>query len=72
MAHRTNVIQVMNRFETTQDPKKTSVDPVCKMEVARASAKHILYRHDKTYYFCSKECQNKFTQFSFSPTRQIA
>jgi Cu+-exporting ATPase len=35
-------------------------DPVCGMNVDRASAKHMLKHEGKRYYFCSAGCLGKF------------
>jgi YHS domain-containing protein len=72
MAHRSNVIQVSEKFETAQDSDEKSIDPVCKMEVLKSTARHILYRQSKVHYFCSKECQSKFIHSSFSLPGQVA
>ena len=36
-------------------------DPVCGMEIDEKKAKFSTVKNDKKYYFCSKNCYNKFT-----------
>ncbi len=59
MAHRTNVIQVSENIEFKNGPEKVT-DPICRTQLTRKLAKHVLVKTDHTYYFCSKECLNKF------------
>jgi YHS domain-containing protein len=61
MAHRANVIPVAQKFSQPSQVQKV-VDPVCKQEMDRKTSKHMLFQPDSTYYFCSKDCMNKFTQ----------
>jgi YHS domain-containing protein len=35
-------------------------DPVCKMEVDEKKAKFSTTYKNKTYYFCSESCKNRF------------
>lgn len=59
MAHRTNIIQVIKQL-TTNRPQKTVLDPICKLKLNQRDSKHTVYHGEKTFYFCSKECKNKF------------
>jgi P-type Cu+ transporter len=43
-----------------KDNSKINIDPVCGMEVESPS-KYYIELDDKTYQFCSENCQNKFT-----------
>ncbi|MBP2146030.1 YHS domain-containing protein [Methanofollis sp. W23] len=36
------------------------IDPVCKMEVDPATAKHTTEYRGKTYYFCAPGCKKAF------------
>src|SRR5579864_7487135 len=46
---------------TTSDPTSTlERDPVCGMNVSRASAKHVHEHAGKNYYFCCAGCTQKF------------
>ena len=67
MAHRTDVIQVLNKLES---PKTTElvIDPICGQKMERAESKHLIFRADNTYYFCSKECAADF----LAPKKVIA
>ena len=61
MAHRVNVTPVQENISISEDEKKEMVrDPVCGMTIPRYDAKYMLFRGDETWYFCSKECQEKF------------
>lgn len=64
MAHRTNVNQVPAGFFNEDEPRETLPervnDPVCGMELERKTARHMLFRGETTYYFCSKDCQSRF------------
>ncbi len=35
-------------------------DPVCGSPLERKSARHVLFRENATFYFCSKDCQQRF------------
>jgi xanthine dehydrogenase accessory factor len=52
------------RASTTSRPQslKTSVDPVCHMEVEIASAKHVADVEGVTYYFCCPGCRARFVK----------
>ncbi len=39
-----------------------AVDPVCGMKVKKEDAKFTHVHNDKTYYFCSEECKDKFVK----------
>ena len=39
-----------------------AVDPVCGMKVNKEDAKFTHIHNDKTYYFCSEECKDKFVK----------
>ncbi|RUM72523.1 MAG: copper-transporting ATPase [Sulfurovum sp.] len=47
--------------------KMKTIDPVCGMEVERASRYHAAYEQE-TYYFCSSSCQEKFIE---NPQRYV-
>ena len=38
------------------------VDPVCKMQVDEAKAKHISTHKGKKYHFCNEKCKKTFDQ----------
>ena len=38
-----------------------AIDPVCGMEVDDATAASQLQYEGETFYFCSEECKNEFT-----------
>lgn len=71
MAHQTNVIQVGKEIQATDEPKDVN-DPVCGMKVDRKSCRHMLFRPEDTYYFCSKECQQKFMSRGFASSQKAA
>ena len=61
MAHRTNVIQVLDSLEEESQPQPRTVkDVVCGLELDRRSARHMLARGDQMYYFCSAACRDRF------------
>ncbi len=60
MAHRTNVTQVQADLETSDRQKEIVVDPVCGVEMSRISAKHLVFRGDDVFYFCSIEHKDVF------------
>ena len=64
MAHRSNIIPVAATFKTSEFPEKV-MDPVCRKSLPRKDSKNLLIRGEETYYFCSKECQMKFSRFHF-------
>ncbi len=39
-----------------------TVDPVCGMKIKKEDAKFTLVHNDKTYYFCTEECKDKFVK----------
>lgn len=59
MAHRTNVTQVLKGFETKEEGEMVQ-DPSCGRKMLRKEVRHMLYRPDRTYYFCSMECEQEF------------
>lgn len=59
MAHRTNVTQVPDELERDRSNEKVK-DVICGMELNRHDARHVVYRPDQTYYFCSETCRDKF------------
>ncbi len=61
MAHRANLIQVSERLSSTTDLEMKR-DPVCGVEKKRSDFKTMLFRSDRTIYFCSKDCLNQFLQ----------
>jgi YHS domain-containing protein len=72
MAHRSNVIPVKQQFDVPQDFPEKVKDPVCGAEIDRKSARHALFRAEATYYFCSKDCMQKFTSPRAAQSRQAA
>ncbi|MCV0396384.1 MAG: heavy metal translocating P-type ATPase [Rhizobiaceae bacterium] len=48
------------KFMAEPDAYLTAVDPVCGMDVDRASARHFLRHQGKGQYFCSEACERKF------------
>lgn len=71
MAHQTNVIQVGRNIQTADEPKDV-IDPVCGMKVDRKTCRHMLFRPEDTFYFCSKECQQKFMSRGFKAPEKAA
>lgn len=59
MAHRANVTQVGKNADQESQPEPV-VDPICGMRIDRRTARHMLFRPEATYYFCSKECEQRF------------
>ena len=47
-------------MEDSKTPAGAALDPVCGMTVTVATAKHQREHADKTYYFCSAGCAQKF------------
>ncbi len=45
----------------TPKEAKQLKDPVCAMDVNPATSKHKAHYHDHDYYFCSSDCETKFT-----------
>jgi YHS domain-containing protein len=74
MAHQTNVTQVGKDFSSGNEPNEAAnpIDPACGMKVDRKSCRHMLFRPENTYYFCSKECQQKFMSRGFKPSQKAA
>ena len=70
MAHQTNVTQVGKQFPTEEQPTQV-MDPVCGMKLERKTARHMLFRPEETFYFCSRDCQQKFQSRGFkSPVKE--
>lgn len=65
MAHKSNVIQVLEKLEG-KTQQETVTDPVCKTKMKRKDCKHTIYLADKTYHFCSKGCRDKFSHHRFT------
>lgn len=61
MAHLTNVTQVKKQLEP-QNPQQTVIDPFCGKEIFQSRSRHMIFRADATFYFCSKECQQNYLQ----------
>lgn len=59
MAHRTNIVQVKEKVEP-DNPSEVATDPICGMQMERIRFRHVLFRDDATYYFCSKHCETEF------------
>ncbi len=60
--HRTAADPPQDRDGTTEGSGSTPQalrDPVCGMSMTAATAKSAVYR-DRTYYFCSSTCREKF------------
>jgi YHS domain-containing protein len=54
---------------TREDSAKVAVDPVCKMEVAVATAQYKSSFQGQIYYFCSTDCLKAFEK---EPQRYLA
>lgn len=50
----------MNRTYKKKEVKEMAQDPVCKMTVDEKKAAAASTYQEKTYYFCSKGCKEKF------------
>lgn len=70
MAHRTNVTPVMRSFQAAQALSEVVIDPVCGKEIERKHSRHMVFRLETAYYFCSKECQQKFLYPASSPAKR--
>ncbi len=64
MAHRSNLTQVKEEIDQSGPPEMVT-DPVCGMEISRKESKHLVFRGGDPYYFCSRECQQKFLSPTF-------
>lgn len=65
MAHRTNVIQVLDSVEgsgRSEGTQEKVMDPVCHVELDRHAARYMLGRADRMYYFCSPGCRDQFVR----------
>ncbi len=49
-----------NKFEATPENYLTAKDPICGMDVDRATARHFLKHEGEKFYFCSTGCKAKF------------
>ncbi len=72
MAHQTNVHVIHRSFNLTGSPQGGSdefpekvTDPVCGQELERRGSRHVLFRNDHTFYFCSTGCKDKFMDPTF-------
>ncbi|HLE00654.1 MAG TPA: hypothetical protein VJB59_10375 [Bdellovibrionota bacterium] len=59
MAHRVNVTQVGADIKPDEAGQKVKC-PTCQREIERRESKHMLFRGDDTFFFCSKDCQVGF------------
>lgn len=64
MAHQTNVHIVHQNFQP-ENPSEKVVDPVCGMEMNERESKHMVFRKEATFFFCSRECKDKFIDPTF-------
>lgn len=62
MAHRTNVTQVNTELDKSPRQNEIVVDPVCGQTMARSEARHLLFRGDDIFFFCSVEHKEAFMQ----------
>lgn len=72
MAHRNDITQVGKDFPVNVDEAKEVKDPVCEMKLDRKSVRHMLFRPDITFYFCSHECEQKFMTREFQSRKKVA
>ncbi|MGQ0830250.1 MAG: adenylate/guanylate cyclase domain-containing protein [Microthrixaceae bacterium] len=65
-----NLAQPVELFELEVCPAAagTAIDPVCRMQVARAEAAGRLRHHDRDYWFCSLGCVAAFAE---DPDRHV-
>jgi YHS domain-containing protein len=59
MAHRSNVISVLKDPVGNLQSEKVT-DPVCGMVLTKKDSRSVLFRENDTFYFCSRDCQQKF------------
>jgi adenylate cyclase len=61
--HLRNIAEPVELFDlqVDDDASVAAVDPVCRMQVLRASAAGRLRHRDREYWFCSLECATIFT-----------
>ena len=64
MAHQTNVHAVKQQI-SPEEPKAKATDPVCGMEIERRSSRHMVFRGEDTFYFCSRQCKETFVSPEF-------
>lgn len=69
MAHRTNVIQVAEEIRNEQPQREMVTDPVCGKSMERKATRHVLFRGEDTFHFCSKECQATFMSPTYKPQK---
>ncbi|TIR87823.1 YHS domain-containing protein, partial [Mesorhizobium sp.] len=48
------------KFQAEPDKYLTATDPVCGMNVDRASARHFVRHEGQGFYFCSAGCKDEF------------
>jgi YHS domain-containing protein len=71
MAHQTDVHRVGQTF-TSENAGEKVTDPVCGMEIERRASRHMAFRSGDAFYFCSRECKDRFLDPAFSRTRKQA
>ena len=54
--------QTGHDHQTHAEENGMVVDPVCGMKINKEDAKFTHVHNDKTYYFCSEECKDKFVK----------
>ena len=72
MAHRGDITQVGKDFPVNVDEAQEVTDPVCGMKLNRKSVRHMLFRPETIFYFCSRECEQKFMTRDFQSRRRAA
>ncbi|MBI3557499.1 MAG: hypothetical protein HY074_14640 [Deltaproteobacteria bacterium] len=60
MAHRTNVTQVKEDLEKSERQDEIVVDPYCGQKMPRGESRHLLFRGEEVFYFCSLEHKEQF------------
>jgi YHS domain-containing protein len=71
MAHQTNVHTVHENFKS-DNPTQKVVDPVCGMEMEEQASRHMVFRKEDVYFFCSRECKEKFIDPAFRTKKKAA
>jgi Cu+-exporting ATPase len=71
MAHQTNITQVEKEIPASEQSTEVT-DPVCGMKLDRKRCRHMLFRDEGTYYFCSRDCEQKFMSRGFRPDQSKA
>lgn len=59
MAHQTDVHTVKKQFRS-DSPSEKVIDPFCGKELERSASRHMVFRPDRTIYFCSRDCKDRF------------